>query len=207
MATIIKPTSRLRPWRLSVDKYLKMIEAGIITEEDRVFLWEGWLLEKMTKGRPHTLVTMRICDALRRVLTPGCGYYVEQEQPVALVRRRDTMPEPDLMVVRGRPDDYPGTPTARDVPLIVEVADSTLPFDMGKKMRRYAAESIASYWVASVSDRWIVAFDGPIGRGRPTRYASSVTYRAGGRVPVMIDGVAIGHVAVDEIFLPGDAWP
>src|SRR4051794_14504677 len=93
MATATQTTRRHGPWRLSVTQYLRMIEVGIITEQDRVFLWKGRLLEKMTKARPHTTTTMRLHSALGRVLT-GHPCYVEKEEAMMLARRKDTIPEP-----------------------------------------------------------------------------------------------------------------
>src|SRR5512135_773649 len=154
MATATKPTTaKLRPWPLTVDRYLRMIEVGILTPKDRVWLWKGRLVEKMTKGRPHTVAMTRLHHALIP-LAAGTGY-VEQEAPMRLLHRNDTLPEPDLKVVRGRPEDYAATPTARDVPLVIEVADSSLADDRGEVLELYAAEAIPVYWIANAVDRQI----------------------------------------------------
>jgi Putative restriction endonuclease len=204
MATIpplTKPQAarQFRHWRLTVDKYLRMIKLGILTEQDRVFLWKGQLLEKMTKERPHIVTVQRLWEALNRVVTPH-ACCVEKEDPMKLVNRKDTIPEPDVKVVRGRREDYADIPTSRDVPLVVEVADTTLPFDRGPKQRLYAAESIPEYWVASVNGPWIEVFTQPSGPQSPTGYQVRQTYRKGESVPVRLDGNVVGHVPVDEIF-------
>jgi Uma2 family endonuclease len=197
---IESPASReFRPWRLTVEKYLRMIKLGILTEQDRVFLWKGQLLEKMTKERPHSLAVMRLCKALER-LVAAHSCYVEQEQAIQLVRRRDTIPEPDVKVVRGCMEDYTSIPTSRDVPLVVEVSDTTLRFDRGPKQRLYAVESIPEYWVADVNGRWIEVFTQPTGPQSPTGYQMRMIYRKGDSVPVRLDGNIVGHVSVDEIF-------
>src|SRR4051812_49213299 len=162
MATATQTTRRHRPWRLSVTQYLRMIEVGIITDRDRVFLWKGRLLEKMTKHRPHVLAALRLHSALGRILSAH-ACYVEKEEAMMLARRKDTVPEPDLKVVRGRPEDYSDTPTSRDVALVVEVSDTTLGFDMGPKQRLYAVESIPDYWVVNVNGPWIEVFTRPSG--------------------------------------------
>ena len=60
MATLITPpTNKLiyppsQLWRISVDRYHEMIEAGLLTENDRLELLEGFLIEKMTIKPPHT---------------------------------------------------------------------------------------------------------------------------------------------------------
>jgi Uma2 family endonuclease len=199
MATITQPARRYRLWRLSVADYLKMIEVGILSEKDRVFLWKGTVLQKMSKGRPHIVTVMNLLGALNRLLAAH-RYYVEKEDPINLVRRTDTMPEPDLKIVRGRPGDYGDIPTTQEVPLIVEVADTTLGFDMGAKQRLFAAESVPEYWVVSVTGRWIEVFTQPSGPQTPVGYQSRKTYRLGDSIPVQLDGTLIGHILLDEVF-------
>lgn len=202
MATIAqaKPRQRpFRPWRLTVDKYMRMVELGIFDEQDRVFLWKGQLLERMVKHRPHVLAVLRLQKLLAR-LVDAHSHFVEQEAAMRLVRRKDTLPEPDLKVVRGRPGDYSDMPTTRDVPLVVEVADSSLNFDMRKKQILYAVDSVETYWVVGVEERWIAEFTGPSGPQEPTGYQSRKTYRAGESIPVQLGGIEVGHVAVDQIF-------
>ena len=84
----------------------------------------------------------------------------------------DSAPEPDLAWVARR-DYRRGRPTAEDVLLVIEVSESTLRFDLGKKAELYAAAGIADYWVVDVSARSIVVHRDPAaGRYRDVR-----TYR------------------------------
>jgi hypothetical protein len=199
MATAVTaPTTRLQPWRLTVDRYGRMIEAGILSEKDRVYLWKGQLVAKMTKGRPRTVTVLRLTDALKRVVPDG--WYVEPEQ--AMVLDDASMPEPDLKVVRGRMEDYTRPPSARDVPLVIEVADSTLADDRGEILEAYAAEAIPSYWIANIPDRQIEVYPGLTGAGSPARYASRAVYRPGDEVDIVLDG----RIAVAEVF-PGNPAP
>ena len=59
-----------------------MGKAGILTKKDRVILWKGFIVTKMTKYRPHTVVTLRLDNASRPIVA-GVGH-VEPEQPVRL---------------------------------------------------------------------------------------------------------------------------
>src|SRR4051812_34080763 len=131
MATAAEPTqaeaTTFRPWPMTVDHYERMIAAGVFTGDERVFLWKGQLVEKMGRGRPHTVAVLSLMEALRPFLV-GFGY-LEPEQPVKFVRRNDSMPEPDIMVVRGSMRDYAKAPKTRDVRFLVEVSESTLLAD------------------------------------------------------------------------------
>jgi Putative restriction endonuclease len=192
------PRRRHRPWRLSVDRYLRMIKAGILTRKDRVLLWKGQLVEKMTKGRPHVVVESYLDRALQRMVPDG--WYVEHEAPTVLTQRDDTLPEPDLKVVRGRGKDYADPPTTRDVSLVIEVADSSLPDDRNEVLELFGAESIPVYWVANILDRRIEVYAEPTGPAVPVGYCVCTIFRPGNEVPVVLDGIEVGRIAVDEVF-------
>jgi hypothetical protein len=191
------PPRRYRPWRLTVDRYMRMAEARILTKKDRVILWKGQLFEKMTRGRPHVVTEVRIQRALLRVVP--AGWYVEHRAPMTLMQRNDTLPEPDIKIVRGRMEDYSNAPTTRDVPLVIEVADSSLPDDRGEVLELYGAESIPVYWIADIPDRWIEVYTLPTGPTTPAGYGACAIFRPGDEVPVVLDGVEGGRIAVDEI--------
>jgi hypothetical protein len=197
---IVSPTPPRphHPWRLTVDRFLRMAEAGIVTEKDRVLLWKGQLVEKMTKGRPHVVAALRLHQALLRVVP--AGWYVEHETPTALIQRNDTLPEADLKVVRGRVEDYSRTPTTREVPLLIEVSDSSLPDDRREVLELFGAESIPVYWVANIPDRWIEVYTEPSGPAVPMGYGVCTIFRPGHEVPVVLDGTEVGRIAVSEIF-------
>jgi hypothetical protein len=186
------------PWRLTVDRYVRMAEAGILTKKDRVRLWKGQLVEKMTKGRPHVVTESQLIRVLPRVVPDG--WYVEHEAPMALTQRNDTLPEPDFKVVRGRMEDYPTTPTTRDVPLVIEVADSSLPDDRGEVLELYAAESIPVYGIVNIPDRQIEVYTEPSGPSVPAGYGVCTIFRPGDAVPVVLDGIEVGRIPVDAIF-------
>ena len=81
-------------YRLSVAQYHAMAEHGILTEDDPVELLEGWLVQKMTKYRPHTLTTGLVRRALDEIV-PG-GWYVDSQEPITT---EESEPEPALSEV------------------------------------------------------------------------------------------------------------
>src|SRR5712692_5425247 len=109
-------------YRLSVAQYHAMADHGILGEDDPVELLEGWLVQKMTKPRPHSRCTHRTRRALKRLLP--AGWYVDTQEPITTA---DSEPEPDVAVIRGANDDYTDRqPGPVEVALVVEVADTTL---------------------------------------------------------------------------------
>src|SRR5205807_4066795 len=77
-------------YRLSVAQYHAMARHGILDEDAPVELLEGWLVQKMTKHRPHSRCTHRTRRALERILP--AGWYVDTQEPVTTA---ESEPEPD----------------------------------------------------------------------------------------------------------------
>jgi Uma2 family endonuclease len=197
-------TSKFRPWTMTADFYERMIEAGVFRKE-RVYLWKGQLVEKMVKERPHTVALTRLHHALLPVVMPGL-WFLEQEASVRLLRRGDSMPEPDLKIVRGRMEEYPKIPTTATVPLVIEVADTSLADDRRDVLEVYAAEAIPVYWIANTVDRRIEVYTGPTGLKDIVGYTACTIYRPGQSVPVVLDGVEVGRIEVSQIFSESDPW-
>jgi Uma2 family endonuclease len=188
-----------RPIRITVDRFERMVAAGIFGEDEPVFLWEGSVVERMPKGRPHSRVVWKLQKALD-LLMPD-GYHVEPEQPMALGEA--SLPEPDLMAVRGSVDDYPDrAPRADAVALIVEVADSSVANDTRIKMAGYAAAGVPVYWVVDIPARRFVVFADPTGPAEVPTYRSRTEFGPDESVPVVLDGREVGRVVVRD-FLPG----
>jgi Uma2 family endonuclease len=184
------------PHRLTVERYERMVEAGIFSAKEPIFLWHGRLCEKMTKGPDHCNSAADLVAILIR-LVPA-GWHVRAEQPVQI--DDDGMPEPDAMVVRGTTRDYKGRiPSTRDVSLIVEVADSSVWADSGAVLETYAAQGIPVYWIVNISRRRLEVYREPTGPTDAASYRESRQYGPGARVPVVLDGREIGEVAVDDI--------
>lgn len=54
---------------------------------------------------------------------------------------------PDFAIVKAKRGGYRKHPLAGDVLLLIEVSDSTLRYDLGKRAGLYAAHAIPEYWV------------------------------------------------------------
>jgi Uma2 family endonuclease len=185
-----------RPHRLTIDRYDRMVAAGIFTENEPIFLWHGRLVEKMTKGPDHTNTLTDLYALLTR-LVPA-GWHVRQEQPMAL--GDDGMPEPDLTVVRGTTRDYRRrAPSTQDVALLVEVADSSLAIDSGEVLQTYAREALPVYWIVNIPEGRIEVYTGPTGPASAPCYCDRRCYGPDDEVPVVLDGREIGRIAVRDV--------
>ena len=190
------------PYRITADDYARMVACGAIPEGRRVELWEGQLVEKMSKNPPHSAAVKKFNAALVRIVP--AGWHVAPECPLRLSPLH--VPEPDLAIVRGEPDDYlDRDPTPAAVALVVEVADSSVPKDLGKMRAAYAAGGVPAYWVVNLRTRRIETHAEPIGGDAPA-YRLSRSYAPGEAVPLIIDGRQIAALDVAAL-LPKPAGP
>jgi Uma2 family endonuclease len=186
------------PHRLTVERFERMVEAGIFGAKEPIFLWHGRLVEKMTKGDPHIFAVLALSKILDRLLPEG--WHTRPESPVRV--GDDSMPEPDLSIVRGSLRDYLGRkPSVPDTALLIEVAASSLAIDSGDVLRTYAVEGFPVYWIVNLPNRRVEVYREPTGpTDRPT-YGGCRHFGPGERVPVVLDGHHVGEIAVDD-FLP-----
>ena len=157
--------------RFSVDEYLAMIEAGILRKEERLELIEGEIIVMSPVGEYHESSTDHLAMELVPVLRSRATVRVRGS-----IRLNDrSRPQPDVAVLRRRPANemWPYFPS--DVYLVIEVANTSLRYDSGPKLARYAAAGIVEVWVVNLRDAVVTAHTGPSG----SEYASVRTYRLG----------------------------
>lgn len=181
--------------RFTVDEYHRLTEAGILTEDDRLELIEGYLVLKMPRNPPHDGTVHRVFKRLARVLLVGWDVRVQ-----SAVTLTDSEPEPDVAIVREDPDGYTTRhPGAADCGLVVEVSDSTLPGDRTDKGRMYARAGIGCYWIVNLPDRQVEVYTSPSGPTAAPAYARRQDYRVGDLVPFELEGRVIASLPVQEM--------
>jgi Uma2 family endonuclease len=135
--------------RFCAAEVLRMVEEGILGEDEPVELLEGELVVTPPQGPPHSAVVSDLDGRLREIYRPGC--HVRPQCPLA--GATDSLPEPDLAVVRGKPRDYiKAHPSGGDVLLVVEVARTSQAIDR-RKVRAYAKIGVPVYWLLDLAAR------------------------------------------------------
>jgi Uma2 family endonuclease len=150
---------------------------------ERAGLWEGQhyelieaeLINKMGKNSPHVFGSRKARWALEeifgreRVVSEGPIDVAPEDNPT-------NEPEPDIYVLRA--PEFRGQPTPADLVLVVEVADTTLPFDTTTKAALYARAGIPEYWVIDLNGRRLLVHRQPSGNV----YKSVIAYSEQERV-------------------------
>jgi Uma2 family endonuclease len=174
----------VRHYRLSVDDYHRIGEAGILGEDDRVELLEGQLVAMNDIGPPHALAV----DALNELLFPAVvgRAAVRVQNPVTLDRSE---PQPDIVLARrpwvGYPARHPGP---EDILLLVEVADSSRDIDFGAKREIYAQAGIRELWIVDLTRKVVAVCRDPA----DGRYRSEAIVEVSGMLEVAaLPGVKI----------------
>jgi len=154
--TVAAPSPDLKQRRITVDEYHRMIDAGILDEDERVQLIDGTLVAMTPQGRPHAFAIMRLTRLLARALSDD--FEVLPQLPLTL--GDDNEPEPDLAVVRAEDvastTRHPGTAL-----LVIEVAGDSLRFDRRTKLAVYARAGIPEYWIVNLEDATIEVYRDP----------------------------------------------
>lgn len=132
--------------RFTVADYQRLGEVGILTEDDRVELIAGEIIAMTPIGPKHLRCINRLTHAA--VQAVGDRASVSVQNPIRLAN--DSEPQPDLTVLRGRGEENT-MPTAADVLLAIEVADTSLAYDRGVKLPLYAAAGIPESWLIDVA--------------------------------------------------------
>jgi len=143
------------PHRFRVDAYHRMLEAGILSEDDHVELLEGVIVEMSPQGAAHARIVARLNRFL--VLSVGESFEVRPQLPLTLDEQSE--PEPDLAVVpaeAGISDEHP-----HHALLVVEVASASLEHDRKVKARLYARASIPEYWLVDAERKCIEVYREP----------------------------------------------
>lgn len=144
--------------RLSVRDYYRMGEAGLLDEDRRYELLDGDLILMPPLGEAHAgghdWLTQALVNRLRG------RYWLRTQNPVRLDDFSE--PQPDFAVLKLREDGYrKAHPKPDDTLLVIELAVSSLGYDLGRKQRAYAKAGVPEYWVIDLNSRQLHVFRQP----------------------------------------------
>ena len=152
----------VKRYRFTVDQYHRMGEADIFDPDCRVELVNGEIFKMSPIDPWHA----GIVDWLNHRFSTGLvGRAIVRVQNPTIVDRRSE-PEPDVMLLRPREDFYRRAhPTPDDTLLIVEVANTSLAHDLGRKLPLYARTGILEVWIVNRRDDAVDVFRDPTADG------------------------------------------
>jgi Uma2 family endonuclease len=168
----------------SVNEYHMMADSGIFSEEDRVELIDGEIIDMSPIGSRHAACVARLTDIFSQAIVSKASVWVQN--PVLI--NEISEPVPDVTLVKRRHDFYAeGHPTPSDILLIVEVSDSTLAYDRSIKLPLYARAGIVEVWIFNLQKDAIEAHREPVNG----MYQQVKVYRRGEELTIqMLEGIS-----------------
>lgn len=127
--------------RFTVAEVEAMVAAGVMEEDERVELIGGELVPMSPKGNRHEVVKVELLDRWVRLRPDDCRVAPETTFRLS----EDTYLEPDVVIY----DQAAGLKSLSgpSVFLVVEIADSSLLYDVGRKAALYASFGVRDIWV------------------------------------------------------------
>ena len=159
MAVAAEPArvADVQRYRFTVDEFARMGEAGVFTEDDRVELIDGEILEMTPIGPLHAWIVDRLTEL---IVTRLAGkVHVRIQNPIRLGSH--TEPQPDLVVARRSSAYAERHPGPDDILLVIEVADSSPRYDRLEKLPRYGKAGIPETWLVDVEARTVTVCTEP----------------------------------------------
>jgi len=184
--TEVRPVEDPKPFLLTVADYLALAEAGAFEERGRVELIEGVILQIAPQQSVHSYLKIEIAARLRLALEQmGSRLRVYGDPTVKMPPH--SAPEPDI-AVSSEPPDYDYL-TCDGIALLVEIANTSVEHDLGRKAALYASHGVPEYWVLEVRARCVHRHWEPGGDG----YGCRDEVKLGGQ----LESATIAGLAID----------
>jgi Uma2 family endonuclease len=191
-AQMSRPTTRaadgLPRWSWTVAEIERMAANGYFRDEDRFELLGGEIVPLSPKGRRHEIIRTALAFQFSRAAPEGV--FVASEPQFNLAE--DTYVVPDVLV---HPFDIK-TPDVRgvDALLVVEIADTSLAYDLRTKARLFASHGVREYWVINAATLVTTVHTQPSG----TEYATIREAAGSAQIsPALVPALAVSLATLD----------
>jgi len=181
--------------RFTPEEYMRMAQAGILDDDERLELLEGMIIKMMVRKPAHDECILNVDEAFRPICPKD--FHLRFQMAVAL---QDSHPEPDCAVIRGaRKRGANRFPGLNEIELVIEVSDSTLRRDRGIKARIYARAGIPTYWILNLEERQLEVFTEPTGAVDKPVYQKCTIHKSDAKVALALGGQSLGEIAVADL--------
>lgn len=156
------------PVRFTADEFMELVRHPPISDwVGKIELIDGEIVRMSPGHIPHWSAQRSVVLQLHSVFDPlGAGWLAGQEPTVRFGKRSVRLP--DIGVFRN-PDLTGSIFDVADLFLAVEIADTTLRHDLGRKQVAYAEAAVPHYWVVDVNGRKVHVMADPEASGYATR--------------------------------------
>src|SRR4051812_15552639 len=132
--------------RFTVAEYERMGQIGIFSEDERVELVCGEVIEIPPIGERHAACV----DFLTQLITLRLRRSAIVRVQSSILLDEHSQPQPDIAVLKRRDDFYRRAhPKPEDILLVIEVSDTTLEYDLKVKVPLYARAATPETWLVN----------------------------------------------------------
>jgi Uma2 family endonuclease len=156
--TALEPINVPHAAKLKVRDFLLLHDAGTFENYAKSELIEGeiWVMNSIFTR--HAGATAELVYALRQA-SDAAKTGLKLYTPLSVDLSDDSLPEPDIALCEPHPS---GPMPLAKVKLLIEVSDTTLDIDLGRKMRLYAKAGVPEYWVIDVNENRALLHTTPV---------------------------------------------
>ncbi len=148
--------------RFTVEEYHQMAQAGIFSEDDRVELIKGEVVEMTPIGSSHAACVKRLNQLFSQRV--GDRALISIQDPIRIDPHSE--PQPDVALLQLRQDYYASThPNPKDILLVIEVADTSANYDRDVKIPIYAQAGIVEVWLIDLAKTCVEVYREPTSQG------------------------------------------
>jgi Uma2 family endonuclease len=142
----------------TVDEFLKLDQIHFFGPEERLELIDGEIRAMSPINPRHAAIVGDLVTFFHGQL--GKDWLVRGQTPIRL--QNDSLPQPDVCILKAKADRYSKAhPTAKETALVIEVADTSIYTDLGRKKEMYATAGIPEYWVFDLGENILECFRNP----------------------------------------------
>ncbi len=147
--------------RLTVDEFQRLAAQGFFPPDARLELIRGEIIEMSPIGDRHALCVTLLNDLFADLRPKGL---VSPQNPLR-IPGQESVPQPDIVLLRRRHDFSARPPHPKDVFLVVEVSESSLAYDRTVKIPLYAQAGLPEAWLVDLNSGVISVFRRPSNNG------------------------------------------
>jgi Uma2 family endonuclease len=155
---VVDPAPDLPPRRaFTVHDIRRMVDAGVISEDENIELVEGEIIVMAAKGYAHEMVRKALGKAVTLAAMDDFDVGIEMTVQFA----PDILLEPDVAVFplgRLQKSDAGFVEAGHgDCLFVIEIAATSLAYDKGRKAKLYARYGVQEFWVVDANERvtWV----------------------------------------------------
>ncbi len=188
---VVRSADRDEPRKhlLRVEDFILLQDRGVFDRYAKAELIEGDIYTVNAIYRPHAGISADLVIDLGNAIR-GSGLSLKVYSPVSARLDDHSLPEPDIVIATIEPEKMIVKESVR---LAVEVSDSTLDFDLKRKVPLYAKAGIAELWIVDVAGRKIIRMAEPIDGA----YRAVEEFVFGSRIAC----ATIPQIAIDTTYL------